>query len=132
MARQLIPAILAYLNAQATLTAVVGTNIWAGEDPPQGYEPGADGPGVLINTRGGTVSYENGLFDPSVQIVTYGETLQDGLDAYEAVFDVLQDADTYPIASARVEVTEQMLRDPETQWPRWLSYWNVTIVNEEI
>lgn len=101
-----------------------------GEFPPPGITP-ADGPVVTFKTRGGLPSYEGEHLQPSFQFKIYGQSEADAWANYSAVHDVL-DLGRDPagvVVWAETEVLGQPLREPDTEWPFVLAYYQAMIRN---
>ena len=106
----------AYLAAQTTLTAVVGTQIYCPRVP-----EGVTLPALAFFTRGGTSNpHIPDLPEPSVQFDCWGATPIAAREVYRKLYDVLQGIQNikvtvagtdYYIKSAVEEVTGQDIQD---------------------
>jgi len=116
-----------FLAADATLTALTSTRIYAGRDvPPKGYKP-SDGACVVFRVRGGAPDYDDALLNPSVQFKVYGEDEVAAFAVYQALYDRLHNGYSATILHAESEVLGQLLEEPDTEWRFVLAYFLVQI-----
>lgn len=126
-------ALRAYLVAQPSLAALVGSRVWAEEEmPPPGYKP-SDGAAIAFRTRGGGVQGQQHSFllRPSIQFKVYGATKAAALQAWRALFDAMDHPASATIRAAELETMGQPLYEPDTGWPFVLAFYIVTFANEE-
>lgn len=122
-----LQAIRDFLLADAALTALVSTRVFAGRDvPPRGVQPG-DGALITFRIRGGAPDYENALLWPSVQIKCYGATEYTAEAVYRTLYDALQCARGEQVLHAELETLGGQLEEPETGWFFTVSYWRLLI-----
>jgi hypothetical protein len=122
-------AIRDYLLTKAALVALAGTRIYAeANTPPAGYKL-SDGGAICFKARGGRPEYVDVLLAPSYQFKCYGTTELTANQLYQALYDALQNAQTYIIRGARCEVLGQTLAEPETGWPFVLTFFKVMVTN---
>lgn len=112
-----------YLAAQASLTAVTGTRIWAQRNTPlPGYLP-SQGGALVYRSRGGGVNYAGVLLRTSWQMKCYGADVYGADAVYRALFDVLHEAQGSGLRWAQLEIAGQPLDDPQTGWPYVLCFY---------
>ena len=125
--------LLTHLNTLTRVTTLTSTRIWAETDtPPPGYTP-ADGAAICFRRRGGDadVTQEGGVLRDSYQFKIYGPTPLAANAAYRALFDGLHLGGGVGLISAALEAAGQTLREPETDWPFVLTFFECFFINEE-
>lgn len=98
--------------------------------PPEGFNLSQAQWCVCFNIRGGIADYEAPVLFPSVQFKAYGksELFANQVDGF--LYDALHlKGGGRPIAWGVVEVLGTSLREPETQWPYVLSFYQFTVIN---
>ena len=117
------PAILrGFLLSKTALTALTGTRIWAERfNPPDGYVP-SEGSAIAFRARGGNVDYSRALLHNSWQFKCYGLDEGAANALYRTLFNVLDGAQGGGLHSALLEITGQTLREPTTNWPYVLCF----------
>lgn len=106
--------IYAYLVAQTTLTAVVGTRIYCPRLPEN-----ATLPALGFFTRGGSSTpYIPGIVTPSVQFDCWAESPQGARQVYRALYDVLQGIQNQAIVGNVLSywVSPSSHNDPDSVW----------------
>ncbi len=119
-----------YLAAQAGLTALTGTRIYAEVDTPPtpGYTPD-DGGAVCFKIRGGSVDYTAAILKASVQFKCYGATEVAANQVYRALHDALDEAAAGTFKSAIQENLGQTLQEPDTGWYFTLVFFTVMVID---
>lgn len=119
-----------YLMAQARLTMLTSSRIYAAPWLPTNYKP-SDGAALLYTSRGGGEDYSSGTLRVSVQFRAFGLTQNDAIAVDKALWTVLNDkpkAGTC-MKMARLEVPGQILLDPDTEWIFSLIYYQIYFTN---
>jgi hypothetical protein len=116
-----------HLAANIPAPAGVGTRVYASTELPAGYKP-SDGAAVLVMLRGGGVDYSGKLAQPVVQVECYGIDFIAAQKASAAVFDLLN-AKRVCGGFSRVETYPTALNDQQTEWPFYLSYYRLSVVD---
>jgi hypothetical protein len=132
------PALVrAFLVAQASLTALVGTRIYAETaTPPEGYDPG-DGAAIAFRMRGGVDDYSDALQYASFQFKCYGSganlwaQIVSARTVARALHNVLQNGQSASWRGARREVLPQVLQEPSTGWVYALTFYQISIANSD-
>lgn len=112
---------LAFLQADAGITAVTGTRIHAArETPTEGWTP-ADGATLVFKTRGELPNGESGVvLDDSFQFLCYGgggnQNAQriSARQLYRALYDALNFGQSYAVMGAHKEAGGDIFVEPET------------------
>lgn len=118
-----------YLRAQSALTAIVGSRIYHERLP----EDFTIAQAVVFSRRGGVTNpYSPDLLEPSFQFKCYGSTAEDAEEVYRALYDALQGIENQTVGSDEIlsaieEVQGQDLRDPETDWPFVLTFFQFMV-----
>jgi hypothetical protein len=121
-----------FLLANAGLTDLVNTRVFAGRnEPPPGYTPG-DGPCVTFKARGGAGpyrgrDYEDALIVPSMQFKCYGASEVEAYQVYRALADALHGRHGASILHAEEAGVGQPLEEPDTEWRFVLSFFDVMV-----
>lgn len=123
---------MAVVDAQAVIramtagrpevAAVAGDRVWAETELPEVYEI-EDGPAVLLNVRGGEVSYSDSILNVSVQVQCYGQTQRDAWRMFQALYDGLHGRSGAQVKRVRMDVMGQLVREPDTQFYFVISFW---------
>jgi len=124
--------VLALLEADSTLVALVGDRIYAGRDvPPPGYQPkdnSTNNPAICFRVRGGLgFDLENALLVPSFQFKCYGSTELNAMTCYRTLVDALHDGSSADVLRGIQESVGQLLEEPGTEWPFVLAFFTVHI-----
>lgn len=122
-----LAAVREVIVGSSTAYSITGDRVFAGPRMPDEYDPASDGSAVHFFMRGGDVDRYLPIISPSMQFKFYGETMDDAMQAYDAVRNILHDmapeSTTYGnIRSAFEESYGQTLIDPATGWPFILSF----------
>jgi hypothetical protein len=119
-----------WMLQQAAIVDLVDDRVYAARDvPPVGVEI-ADGPCVVLKTRGGMMDYADAIISPSFQVKAYGRTEQEAMQLYRALFESLQGMVNSSILHAEMEAPGQPLEEPDTHWPFVLAYWTIMFRQE--
>ncbi|MGB0385865.1 MAG: hypothetical protein ACPGWR_13685 [Ardenticatenaceae bacterium] len=114
-----------YLAAQASLTALTSTRIYAERNYPMpGYNP-SDGACVVFRSRGGRVQYSSKILTNSFQIKCYAADEADANTLYRTLYDALHDAKGSGIYHGGLEIAGQTLADMTTGWVYVLAFFEV-------
>jgi hypothetical protein len=117
-----------YLLSKPTLTALIGTRLWAERIyPPTGYTP-SQGGAIAFRSRGGAPDYSSALLGQSWQFKCYGANELAANAVYRALFDVLHDAKGGSIHSAHLDIAGQTLEEPTTGWPYVLCFYETIML----
>ena len=118
-----------YLLSKPEIVAVVADRVYAERSaPPPGYRE-EDGPCIVFKVRGGSISYEDALLLPSVQIACYAPSAYDARIVWNVVFSVLHGATTARILHAEAADLGESLVEPETGWNFVVGYFSMMIRN---
>ena len=121
-----------YLVADAGLSALVSTRIYAARDvPPEGYKP-STGSCLVFKRRGGPPTDESGqVIVNSYQFKCYGSGGNDNQQVinaeavYRALYDALHFQSTYDILGAEEESRGSSLPETDTGWMFVLAFFRV-------
>ena len=118
--------VLALLEADTTLVALVGSRIYAGRDVPrEGYDP-ADGSAITFRVRGGLgFDLEDATLTPSFQFKCYGDSEINAMTCYRALVDALHNGYSADVLRGIQESVGQLLEEPGTEWPFVLAFFTV-------
>ena len=125
-------AVLEYLQAQPTLTALTGSRLWGDRrEPPAGYKP-TDGVGICFKVRGGVDHDPSVIVDPSFQFKIYGKV--EGVpeeitcrNAARVLHDCFQEQANKHILTVRRETMPVTLQEPELTWTYVLVFYKVMV-----
>lgn len=123
-----------FLAAQATLTALTGSRLYADSDyPPPTYDP-TNGGALCWKVRQGAGSplatvEKTGVFSANFQFRCYGQDRAGADQVYRAVFDVLEGAGGSVLRHAIMNNPGSPLLDPESDWPFVLVFYTVMFSN---
>ena len=115
----------AFLAANSGLTALTGTRIWARRRAPkENWKPG-DGACVVLSRRGGqgNMNQTGKVLSFSYQLKCYGggSTVPaqelSAANVYRAVYDALNNANSFDILGCQPEGMVVDLEEPDTGWP---------------
>lgn len=127
-----------FLVAQASLTALVGTRIYAETaTPPEGYTPVDSGAAIAFRMRGGIDDYSDALQYASFQFKCYGTganiwaQIVSARSVARALHNVLQNGQSASWRGARREVLPQVLEEPVTGWPYALVFYQISVANSD-
>jgi hypothetical protein len=116
-----------FLAANAGLTALVGTRIYAERtEPPEGYKPG-QGSCVCFSISG-SVDYSDAFQNCRVQFKCYGKDEVEANQVYRALYDALNRQSGQYVRWAINQTLGQTLREPDTKWVFVLTYFSVWIL----
>ena len=120
--------VLALLEADTTLVALVGSRIYAGRDVPrEGYNP-ADGSAITFRVRGGLgFDLEDATLTPSFQFKCYGASEIAAMTCYRVLVDALHNGYSADVLRGVQESVGQLLEEPGTEWPFVLAFFTVHI-----
>lgn len=118
--------LVAYLETRTVLLDRVDGRIVVSTQLPIGYHVNT-GPLILLRSRGGDVSYDQQIGDPSIQCECYAATDLEAMDVAVLLHNTLIPARTRFIARVDPEVIFQQVRDPQTEWPRVVSFYRIAI-----
>lgn len=117
----------AFLLADVTLAALVGSRVYAGRDvPPPGYKPD-DGAAITFRTRGGGPDYDDAMVNASLQFKCYGASELAAWTCYRTLYDALHNGHNDSLAHARCEILGTLLEEPETEWMFVLGFFQVVV-----
>jgi len=120
---------LTMLQAQAALTVVTSTRIWADVDePPAGYKP-ADGVGICFKVRGGIDLDPPVLMSPSMQFKIYGANEVTARSAARVLHDAINERSDANILTVYRETLPVTLKEPDTNWTYCLVFYKVMVRN---
>lgn len=110
------------------LIAAVGNDdrLWAGRKLPEGYTV-AQGGGILFDVRGGNEHYSGQVQQPSIQFLCYAATESEACELAGHLFTALHKRRGAQIVYANREQVEQIVIDPETDWPFALVFYTVRV-----
>jgi len=123
-------ALRAWLEAEAELTALTGTRIYAGVKLPEGYKP-ADGSALLFTQRPSGEDYSRKVLYASYQFLCYGAGQEQDAEAAartlaRTLCGLLAAArPNSAFMSANMETSPALLEDPDTGWPYTVTFWNM-------
>jgi hypothetical protein len=130
--------VIAMLNADGALTAIVNGRIWSPRLPsPESYRPDVNGAGISLNVRGGTNGLYNPIVEPSFQVTTWDVSSKKARATMTAVTAVLHDLTDQTVQTvdgvARVatgiqEVYPQDVTDSDTGWFTCVSFFRLKMV----
>ena len=120
--------VLALLEADTTLVALVGSRIYAGRDVPrEGYNPD-DGSAICFRVRGGMgFDLEDAILTPSFQFKCYGASEIAAMTCYRTLVDALHNGHSADVLRGIQESVGQILEEPGTEWPFVLAFFTVHI-----
>jgi len=122
-------AVLTLLQAQAALTAVTSTRIWADLDtPPAEYKP-AQGVGICFKVRAGSDGNPIVLVHPSFQFKIYGASEVACRAAARTLHDNFNEKSDANILTVYREVMPVTLKEPDTNWTFALVFYKVMVRN---
>lgn len=107
-----------FINAQASITALVGTRIWAERRTPEpGYKP-STGAAIVLWALPGGVDYSGVHLATSFVIRCYAATDVAAYTLYAALAEALEDAHYAPMYQASLATAGQTKREPPdpTDW----------------
>jgi len=122
------------LVADTTLNTLVSGRIYAGEaEPPNSanYTPSLGGC-VTFNATGGQTHYENGFYEPRVQVKCWGADMQEAMTVFRTLFDAVDNQVGYAVMHGRLDSGPINLRDPQSDWPYVLSFWRMKVRNTDL
>jgi hypothetical protein len=131
MAADPAAALVAFLKADADVTARVGSRVFAGELPAEENDH-MPRQAIVVNPAGGGLigrGYQD-YGDKRFDIDCYGETKRQSHDLYLEVFPALKQLRREVHAGvllhwARASSDGRAMRDPRTDWPVTISSWQV-------
>lgn len=119
--------LLTHLEAQPEMSGIA---LYAGENYPPAPRKPSDGPSICFRPRGGVEVEESDHLFPSMQFKCFGSTPLAAWQAYMSLSQALEQPGAR-IRWAGPEVTGQALREPETNWPYVLAFYQILIRNKE-
>jgi hypothetical protein len=117
-----------YIAANAGLTALVSTRIYWGTTMPAGYTVDA-GPAILMNTRGGGQDYTSKVLQPTISFQCIAGDDLAAFNVAKALYDALNDKQTYSIMEARQTTPPQLIFDQDSGFHIALVYYECQIRN---
>jgi hypothetical protein len=95
---------------------------------PAGYSVD-DGPAVLLNVRGGAQDYTSKVLEPTIAFQCIAADDLSAVNVAKALYDALNDKQTYHIMMARQSIPPQLIFDPQTEWHIALVFYETQIRN---
>lgn len=123
-----LTVIKTYIAANSALTALTSTRIYWGTTMPAGYTVDA-GPAILMNIRGGSQDYTSKVLQPTLVFQCIAKDDLAAFNVAKALYDALNDKQTYFIMEARQSIHPQLLFDAETGFHIALVYYETRIRN---
>lgn len=123
-------AVRQFLASRPTVTALVGTRIYASINPPAGYDPQASGPCIVFGQRGGRDAYHNRIVESSIQYRCIAADAGDAWQLYSALHDALVDKAGGKVVQTRQETPGQYIVN-EVGWPQVFCGFRHWLQNEE-
>jgi hypothetical protein len=115
-----------FLARVTGITDLTGQKIYASTYVPAGYKPG-DGQALLFGVRGGGQDYSSHVVRARLQFMAFGASAAECRELDRALFDGFNDVKDGDILWTRLEVPGVLLRDPETEWPYVLSFYEAMV-----
>ena len=110
--------------ADSALAAHTGSQIYAGDAPPTGWDPATTA--VVLKSRGGTTAYSD-ILDVSIQAKCYGATAPAAWLTYLLTYDALHETGDGVVAESLAEQVGQQITEPSTGRIYILAYFRMQI-----
>lgn len=119
--QDIVAALVAYLQADSGVSALVGVRVWGGELPDAEVEH-MPRPNIVLRRAGGPAVFRSHrLIDQRVDVFSYGDGAQqaDEVDraAAEALMAIRRDEYTSTVLHSAAYGGSIGLRDPDAGWP---------------
>ena len=116
--------IRAYLISVEGISNLVGTNIYASQNFPAGFDIETSS-GILLGPRGGSMHYAGVIGEISMQFRCFARTESLAEDISNELFSALNFHKGNGIINAYQETPAYPLLDPDTKWKYFLTFYRV-------